>query len=88
MMVQAASVTLSGNLSGIVGANQLAANTDMAPGRMMGSLPGSGDVQSQVWQFFAGKGLKPHQIAGIMGNASAESAFNPLAVGDGGCAGV
>lgn len=84
MMVQAASVTLSGNLSGFGRANQLAANTDMAPGRMMGSLPGSGDVQSQVWQFFAGKGLKPHQIAGIMGNASAESAFNPLAVGDGG----
>lgn len=84
MMVQAASVTLSGNLSGIAGMNQLAANSDMAPGAMMGGLPGSGDVQSQIWQFFAGKGLKPHQIAGIMGNASAESSFNPLAKGDAG----
>nr|WP_281399419.1 phage tail tip lysozyme [Aminobacter carboxidus] len=43
-----------------------------------------GGVAGQVWNFFAGKGLQPHQIAGIMGNVKAESAFNPLAVGDGG----
>ncbi len=43
-----------------------------------------GGVAGQVWNFFAGKGLQPHQIAGILGNVSAESAFNPLAVGDGG----
>ncbi|WP_226781833.1 phage tail tip lysozyme [Oceaniglobus trochenteri] len=49
-----------------------------------GNLKGSPAVQSQVWEFFAAKGLKPHQIAGIMGNASAESAFDPTAVGDGG----
>ena len=53
-------------------------------GLPMASLPGSGDVQSQIWSFFAAKGLKPHQIAGIMGNVSAESGFNPLAVGDNG----
>lgn len=47
-------------------------------------LSGDGTVQSQVWNFFAGKGLKPHQIAGIMGNVGAESAFNPSAVGDAG----
>lgn len=45
---------------------------------------GAGSVQSQVWNFFAGKGLKPHQIAGVMGNVSGESAFNPRAIGDGG----
>ncbi|MGD9864025.1 MAG: phage tail tip lysozyme [Pseudodonghicola sp.] len=49
-------------------------------------LGSSTDVQQQVWSFFSGKGLKPHQIAGIMGNVSAESGFNPLAVGDGGAA--
>lgn len=45
--------------------------------------PGTG-VEAQAWNYFAGKGLKPHQIAGIMGNIDAESGFNPNAVGDGG----
>lgn len=49
-----------------------------------GGLQGSDDVQKQVWSFFSSKGLKPHQIAGVMGNISQESAFNPLAVGDAG----
>lgn len=43
-----------------------------------------GGVAGQVWNFFAGKGLAPHQVAGIMGNVSAESAFNPRAIGDAG----
>ncbi|ODT22215.1 MAG: hypothetical protein ABS35_15295 [Kaistia sp. SCN 65-12] len=43
-----------------------------------------GGVAGQVWNFFASKGLASHQIAGILGNVKAESAFNPLAVGDGG----
>jgi hypothetical protein len=51
-------------------------------GNWAGALGGSGDVQSTMWSFFAAKGLKPHQIAAIMGNANAESAFNPLAKGD------
>lgn len=82
MMVQAANVTLAGNLSGFAGLGLSAANSNMPIG--MGSLGGRTDVQAQVWQFFAAKGLKPHQIAGIMGNASVESGFNPRAVGDGG----
>lgn len=82
MMVQAANVTLAGNLSGFAGLGLSAANSNMPIG--MGSLGGRTDVQAQVWQFFAAKGLKPHQIAGIMGNASAESSFNPLAEGDAG----
>lgn len=53
---------------------------------LTGDLSGSGDVQSQVWNFFRGKGLASHQVAAIMGNVSAESGFNPLAVGDGGFA--
>jgi hypothetical protein len=36
-------------------------------------------VKGQVWNYFAEKGLAPHQIAGIMGNIQGESAFNPLA---------
>ncbi|WP_246674408.1 phage tail tip lysozyme [Mesorhizobium sp. B4-1-1] len=43
-----------------------------------------GGVAAQVWNFFQGKGLKDFQIAGILGNVKAESAFNPLAIGDGG----
>ncbi|MGV1867228.1 phage tail tip lysozyme [Rhizobium sp. 23-156E] len=48
------------------------------------AMTGASGVQGQVWNFFAGKGLQPHQIAGIMGNVGAESAFNPLAKGDNG----
>lgn len=44
------------------------------------------DVASQAWNFWASKGLAPHQVAGIMGNIRAESNFNPSAVGDGGLA--
>ncbi|MGX1259794.1 phage tail tip lysozyme [Sinorhizobium fredii] len=44
----------------------------------------AGGVSGQIWNFFAAKGLPPHQIAGILGHAKAESAFNPLAVGDSG----
>lgn len=78
MIVTAANVILNGNVLSGMGAG--AANLNGMPG----GLAGSADVQSQVWSFFAAKGLAPHQIAGIMGNASAESAFNPLAIGDGG----
>ncbi len=41
-------------------------------------------VAAQAWNFFASKGLQPHQIAGVLGNIKAESAFNPLAKGDNG----
>ncbi|WP_416355568.1 phage tail tip lysozyme [Aureimonas phyllosphaerae] len=46
----------------------------------------SQSVPARVWNFFAGKGLSAHQIAGIMGNARAESAFDIGARGDGGAA--
>lgn len=54
----------------------------MGGGNWGGSLGGSTDVQSRMWSFFAAKGLKPHQIAAIMGNANAESGFDPYAKGD------
>ena len=76
MQVTAANVTIS-TMGGLgLGGLGNAANIN--------GLPGSSDVQSQIAAFFSGKGLKSHQIAGIMGNISAESAFNPAAVGDGG----
>lgn len=75
MTVTAAQVIINGSLS--VGTS---ANLNGAPM----SLQGSTDVQSQVWNFFARKGLAPHQIAAIMGNVAGESGFNPLAIGDNG----
>lgn len=72
--------------SGIMGGLGPAANSPLGPGGIGMGLSGSGDVQSQVWKFFVEKGLKPHQVAGIMGNIQAESGFNPLAVGDAGAA--
>ncbi|PTV94016.1 tail length tape measure protein [Rhodobacter aestuarii] len=73
MTVTAAQVIINGGLG--LGAASLS-------GVPTGGLAGSADVQSQVWQFFANKGLQPHQIAGIMGNVSRESSFDPTNVGD------
>ncbi|WP_319496325.1 phage tail tip lysozyme [uncultured Cohaesibacter sp.] len=67
---------LAGGLNGTAGG--------IGSSALAGSLPGSGNVQSQIWSYFQAKGLQPHQIAGIMGNISGESAFNPLAIGDNG----
>lgn len=46
------------------------------------SMSGSG--ASLAWNFWKSKGLADHQVAGILGNIKAESAFNPQAVGDSG----
>lgn len=78
MTVTAAQVTIAG--PGV--ASLMAGIPANLPGAPMAGLPGGDAVQAQIWQFFAARGLQPHQIAGIMGNASAESGFNPLAVGD------
>lgn len=77
MQVTAANVTISGAMamSLMGGGSGVAAN-------LSGGLSGSADVQSKVWDFFRAKGLEPHQVAGIMGNISGESGFNPLAKGD------
>lgn len=83
MSVEAANVVIGGPGAMSLLAGSGAANANFAPG-IGGGLSGSSDVQSQVWKFFAGKGLQPHQIAGIMGNIQGESGFNPFAVGDNG----
>ncbi len=84
MNVQAGSVVIGGPgamslLAGMPGA----ANSVGAPGSFSG-LGGADSVQSKIWQFFSSKGLQPHQVAALMGQASAESSFNPRAVGDSG----
>lgn len=46
-----------------------------------GSVQLSGsDNAERIWKFFIGKGLQPHQAAGIMGNMMAESGLNPKRV--------
>ena len=75
MNVTAATVIIGG-----AGVSSLAGGIGAAGG--MGGLQGSEDVQKQVWSYFSGKGLKPHQVAAIMGNVQGESSFNPLAGGD------
>ncbi len=71
--------TVPSNGASAVAANGLAAAAAASP--VTGA---AGDVQSTAWNYFAAKGLPPHQIAGILGNMKAESAFNPQAVGDNG----
>ncbi len=75
MNVTAATVIIGG-----AGVTSLAGGIGAGGG--MGGLQGSADVQKQVWSFFSSKGLKPHQVAAIMGNVQGESSFNPLAGGD------
>lgn len=58
--------------------------TDSAVTNSIAGSASGNSVAAQIWNFFAAKGLKPFQIAGILGNVKAESAFNPLAAGDGG----
>lgn len=79
MQVTASSVIIGGAgvsqfLSGAAGAG-----AGMSPA----NLPDS-PVAGQIWEFFKGKGLAPHQIAAIVGNVAGESGFDPRAVGDGG----
>ena len=83
MHVTAATVIVNGGIGGGGGAGL---------GGGIGGLLGGGpaaavndnSVAGQAWNFFSAKGLKPHQIAGLMGNFAQESGFNPMAVGDGG----
>lgn len=75
--------TVSGLPSGL-SAGAGGAGVGATPSLSTGGLSGPAGVQKQVWDYFRAKGLAPHQVAAIMGNASAESAFNPHAVGDGG----
>ncbi len=69
-----------GGLLGMLGVDKPGAETIRVP-----AAPVDGNtVAAQAWNFFAGKGLAEHQVAGILGNIKAESAFDPKAIGDGG----
>ena len=91
MQIAAAQVTINaaslglgdgaaGLLAGLPGATGLpgAANVNAAP------LTAGRGVAGKIWNFFAAKGLAPHQIAAIVGHAGAESGFNPAIAGDNG----
>ncbi|MGH0318272.1 phage tail tip lysozyme [Sinorhizobium meliloti] len=76
-----------GKSSGIASVASSAATTFAAPVGAVtrSSLPAvGGSGASLAWNFWKSKGLADHQVAGVLGNIKAESAFNPLAVGDGG----
>lgn len=92
MSVTAAVVNINGaaagGLGGILG-NLTAANDNVAVAGGTASQTSAGGVGGQIWNFFAGKGLQPHQIAGILGNLQAESGLNPNAVNpNGGASGL
>lgn len=84
MNVNAASVVINGAVGsgGLLSSLSGAANDNLAGAAA--AMTDKGGVGAQVWNFFASKGLKDFQIAGIMGNVARESSFNPTAVGDGG----
>lgn len=48
------------------------------------SITSGRDNEEKVWNFFIGKGLTPEQTAGIMGNISQESGFDPTRAQSGG----
>lgn len=56
----------------------------MAEDAAAGELPGGTDMAYRIIQFFQGLGWTEDQATGITANLSAESGFNPSAVGDGG----
>ncbi|MER8964496.1 phage tail tip lysozyme [Mesorhizobium sp. M0808] len=65
------------------------ANDNSATGGAAASATSQSGIGAQIWNFFAGKGLQSHQIAGIMGNLTAESGLNPNAVNpNGGATGL
>ncbi|MBZ9719096.1 phage tail-type lysozyme domain-containing protein [Mesorhizobium sp. AD1-1] len=82
-----AGATAFGTAGGFADMLGIGANDNFAPGavtRAPLAAVGSGGVAAQAWNFFKSKGLADHQVAGVLGNISAESAFKPTAIGDGG----
>lgn len=74
-------------LGDFLGANDnkgMAAPVGAVSRAALGPVTGSGDALA--WNFWKSKGLEDHQVAGVLGNIKAESAFNPAAIGDGGAA--
>lgn len=82
MTVSAGVVNINGNLGVGGGLGSLGDNIKrLLGGANDNALPaGDAGVMSRIWNFFSGKGLQSHQVAGIMGNIGAESGFNPSAL--------
>lgn len=77
----------SGPASDTVGGLGKVGEVLAAPLKNLAAGPAS--VSQQAWDFFSGKGLANHQVAGIIGALDRESAFNPFAVnGNGGATGL
>ena len=84
MSVTATTVTIAGGLGGLAtgpAGAALPALTGIGGGA---GLTGAAETQQQIWDYFSGRGLAPHQVAAILGNVQVESGFDPLAVGDSG----
>lgn len=100
MTVSAGTVVINGGLGGTagdllskLGIDKPGAASDIIrmplPDVGAASATSQSGVGAQIWNFFAGKGLQSHQIAGIMGNLTAESGLNPNAVNpNGGATGL
>lgn len=81
MSVNAGTVMVTGSIGVGGGLGSLAENASrLLSGANGNALTGNAGVMGKVWDFFSGKGLPPHQVAGIMGNVGAESSFNPSAL--------
>lgn len=82
-----ASTLFGGGKSSGGGAASAAAQTLAAPVIPVTRAPlgpVTGEGAQLAWNFWKSKGLADHQVAGILGNISGESRFNPAAVGDAG----
>lgn len=80
MSVNAGTVMVTGSIGVGGGLGSLAENASRLLSGANGNTPGNSGVMGKIWDFFSGKGLQPHQVAGIMGNVGAESSFNPSAL--------
>lgn len=49
-------------------------------GGTVGTILSGDSIEEKVWNFFVEKGLTAEQTAGVMGNISHESGFNPAAI--------
>lgn len=74
---------VSGPASGSFRAAQEAGMSALAGGATTSGMEG---IHDQVYQFFRSKGLSNEAVAGIMGNISQESGFDPTIAGDDGAA--
>ncbi|KQR77794.1 phage tail tip lysozyme [Rhizobium sp. Leaf341] len=88
MSVTAASVVVNGGAGAALNsfAGQAANKNDPFAAVLSNDPATYGSGEKLAWNFWKSKGLSDPQVAGVLGNIKAESAFNPAAIGDGGAA--